>query len=706
MSWITRARMKYGALIAVTVAAGLTTRVFKARFPATMDALGDGLWAMMIFLLISFAWPTAGVWRRAGAALAFAFAVEFSQIYHAPWIDRIRRTTVGATVLGFTFDWKDLMWYTAGVVLGVIVSRAKPFPRNTAASVLLLFIASGCARSISADETQGRRLFAENVKHPAVGTLSDAEIQTILQDNVGLDGQADGLVVGVVDERGTRIVAAGELSGGTDHKVDGDTLFRIGSITKVFTALLLQDMVDRGEMKLDDPVHRYLPASVKVPTRGGREITLFDLATHTSGLGRDGGSYATVDAFYEYLSRCKLRNDPGTVKEYSNFGFGLLGHVIARRAGKDYETLVIERICTPLGMHSTRARLTPELTARMARGHAYPGRPAEGPRGRGLLLGSGSLRSSANDLSRFISASLGLTPSPLTPLLQRAQAVHRSARGREDRLAWFDDGDVINHGGEVTGFRVDIAFDVRKRRGIVLLANCSQSRIRGVFMDMLNARSPHPPRVAAIEPKLLDNYVGEYRAKDSECIIRRDGDRLLFQWWPGKIGYSLPTVRTEGFAQSNKVFYNQLWTDPARFVCDANGKATRLIMKETVWRKTATQPREFRPVRTGATDFDGCVGCYRPALFGLIPIGPTVSIYREDDDSGGHLMGHVPGQFDNEPTELFPITRTTVITPDLDGAWITFHRDRRGRASRVRVHLNGKDISGVRISDRPILPAR
>ena len=123
MSSITRARVKYGALIAVTVAAGLATRGLRSRFPASMDAAGDALWATMVFLLISFVWPMASVWRRAGAALGFAFAVEFSQIYHAVWIDRIRRTSVGATVLGFRFDWMDLLWYIAGVAIGVIVSR-------------------------------------------------------------------------------------------------------------------------------------------------------------------------------------------------------------------------------------------------------------------------------------------------------------------------------------------------------------------------------------------------------------------------------------------------------------------------------------------------------------------------------------------------------------------------------------------------------
>src|SRR4051794_41020187 len=91
-----------------------------------------------------------------------------------------------------------------------------------------------------------------------------------------------GVVVGLVDERGPTVVGHGRLDNGTDLAVDGDTLFEIGSVTKTFTAVLLQDMVERGELGLDDPAATHLPRSVRMPGRGG--ITLRQLATHTSGL--------------------------------------------------------------------------------------------------------------------------------------------------------------------------------------------------------------------------------------------------------------------------------------------------------------------------------------------------------------------------------------------------------------------------------------
>ena len=187
-------------------------------------------------------------------------------------------------------------------------------------------------------------------------------------------------MVGVIDPKGRWIVAYGSLNEGDARPLNGDTIFEIGSATKVFTSLLLADMVQRGEVSLDDPVAKYLPPSVKMPERNGRSITLVDLATHTSGLPRlpsnlapkdPGNPYAdySVEQLYEFLSSYQLTRDIGSKYEYSNLGGGLLGYVLARRAGKSYEDLVESRICAPLGMSNTRITLTPEMKARLAAGH-------------------------------------------------------------------------------------------------------------------------------------------------------------------------------------------------------------------------------------------------------------------------------------------------------------------------------------------------
>ena len=164
----------------------------------------------------------------------------------------------------------------------------------------------------------------------------DSEIRKILVERVDAFHQGVGIVVGVIDPQGRRIVAYGSLDKGDPRPLNGDTIFEIGSVTKVFTSLLLSDMVQRGEVALADPVAKYLPPEVKVPERGGRAITLVDLSTHTSGLPRmpsnfhpkdPANPYAdyTAEQLFEFISSYQLTRDIGSQFEYSNLGGGLLG---------------------------------------------------------------------------------------------------------------------------------------------------------------------------------------------------------------------------------------------------------------------------------------------------------------------------------------------------------------------------------------------
>src|SRR5208282_2202122 len=118
---------------------------------------------------------------------------------------------------------------------------------------------------------------------PQTAMPSDSEIRQILVDRIDVQQQSVGIVVGVIGPDGRRVIAYGHLEKGDPRPLNGDTIFELGSATKAFTSLLLADMVQRGEVALDDPVTKYLPPGVKMPERNGRSITLVDLATHTSG---------------------------------------------------------------------------------------------------------------------------------------------------------------------------------------------------------------------------------------------------------------------------------------------------------------------------------------------------------------------------------------------------------------------------------------
>jgi D-alanyl-D-alanine-carboxypeptidase/D-alanyl-D-alanine-endopeptidase len=309
------------------------------------------------------------------------------------------------------------------------------------------------------------------------------------------DNKNAGMVIGIVDEHGSQVFAAGKLDNGTDQQVNGDTLFEIGSITKTFTVLLLVDMVKRGEMKLDDPVENYLPKTVKVPSRGGKKITLLNLAAQDSALPFDGTNMTrrdpknifadyTADNLYTFLSGYTLPQDPGAEFRYSNAGMALLGNAIERKAGRDFESLVRERICASLHMDSTYVAVPAGLKPRLATGH-----DDDGDRHPGMILQviipAGGIRSTANDMLKYVSANIGLQPSDLTPLMQKMQPIrHResldSVGGSMGATAmpWYDlrayqkpDMDFRGHGGGTAGFSAYAGFDLKRRRGVVVLAN-------------------------------------------------------------------------------------------------------------------------------------------------------------------------------------------------------------------------------------------
>jgi CubicO group peptidase (beta-lactamase class C family) len=173
--------------------------------------------------------------------------------------------------------------------------------------------------------------------------LSDTDVKQILVDRIDRDRQSIGIVVGLVGPTGRHVIAYGALDKGDIRPLNGDSIFEIGSVTKVFTSLLLTDMAARGEVALSDPISKYLPADVKAPMRNNQSITLTDLATHTSGLPRlptnftpkdPANPYAdfSVPQLYQFLSTYTLSRDIGSQYEYSNLGGGLLGHLLARRA--------------------------------------------------------------------------------------------------------------------------------------------------------------------------------------------------------------------------------------------------------------------------------------------------------------------------------------------------------------------------------------
>jgi CubicO group peptidase (beta-lactamase class C family) len=293
-------------------------------------------------------------------------------------------------------------------------------------------------------------------------------------------GRRPGLVVGAW-AGGEEAIRAGGVA--------ADALFEIGSVTKVFTAVLLADLSLAGEVALDEPLQALLP-DVRVPTRDG-EITLEHLATHSAGLPRlppgflrrarreraNPYEWLREEDVLAALERTRLRARPGTRVRYSNYGAGLLGLALARRTGTPYGELLQARVLSPLGLAETGIAVPAE---RLVAGHSRRGRPVAHWDVRGLE-GAGALRSSARDLLRFARACLEPPETAPGPALELAlQPRRRLNRFGDIGLGWFlgrrkDGWTLAWHNGGTGGFRSFVGLAVERGVAVVALTNSTRS---------------------------------------------------------------------------------------------------------------------------------------------------------------------------------------------------------------------------------------
>lgn len=346
---------------------------------------------------------------------------------------------------------------------------------------------------------------------PAEPTVPPANVDELVRQQVGalVDQRTIiGAAVGVVTPEGQRTWYLGRSDKDKDAPPAPDTLFEIGSITKVFTGTMLAAMQLEGVIDMYAPLQQYLPEGVHAPTFEGKPVTVRDLATQNSGLprlpdnfGHDADPYARYDEqkLYEFLNAHQLRRAPGAEYEYSNLGVGLLGHVLALRVGKDYEALVTERICGPLGMADTVVHTRAEQVERVAQGYSLTLdllgvklHTKEAPWTWNVLAGCGALRSTLPDMMKFLAAAMG-GESPLKEAFALAQenifAIapnahvglnwHISVYGEKgERLVW--------HNGGTGGYHAFLGFRPDTGVGVVVLSNSSADEIDTAAVAVVN----------------------------------------------------------------------------------------------------------------------------------------------------------------------------------------------------------------------------
>jgi serine-type D-Ala-D-Ala carboxypeptidase/endopeptidase len=378
------------------------------------------------------------------------------------------------------------------------------------------------------------------------------EAQTARLAQRFIDGQwVASMAIGLLVGDRAEVYGYGRVHDGKDGPPDGDTLYEIGSASKVFTSLLLADMTVRGQVALDEPVARLLPAAVTAPEGGVGSLTLAQLATHTSGLPRMPENFHPRDAANPYadysaadldafVARYQLARPPGTY-EYSNLGAGLLGHLLAGRAGMPYEALLAQRIARPLRMASTVVSVPASLRARFADGHTGDGE-ATGPWDLDALVGAGGIRSTVNDMLRFVRANLDpeRAPADLRGALRMTHQPRADRPGGRVALGWHVGLDgahpgILWHNGETGGFHSFVAFDPERKLGVVVLAGSAQMAIDKLGAALLAMLRGEPaaldlPELVPVDPAILDRYAGEYEVIPTfHLIIRHRDDRLTVQ---------------------------------------------------------------------------------------------------------------------------------------------------------------------------------
>jgi CubicO group peptidase (beta-lactamase class C family) len=338
-----------------------------------------------------------------------------------------------------------------------------------------------------------------------------------------------------------------------------------------------------------------------MPERNGKSITLLGLSTHSSGLPSLPGNWTpeagySMEDLYRFLSGYTLPRNPGSEYEYSNLGAGLLGHLLACRAGTDYEGLIRSRIARPLGMPDTGITFSSSMNQRMATGHNAMLAPVARSDLPTPFAGAGALRSTANDMLTFLEAFLGHKESPLAPAMKAMLEVRRPAGQATIGLGWMimsaHDREVVGHDGASGGFRSFVGFAPRERIGVAVLSNASGAAgIDDIGLHLLNPKAPlanpEPPRQHTkiqIDPNLLDNYTGRYQVTPNLVFeITRNGDRLFAQGFaqlphnrPGDLT-SLPGF--ELFAEGEKNFFAIVSDSQVAFETGPDGRARSLILR-------------------------------------------------------------------------------------------------------------------------------
>ena len=303
----------------------------------------------------------------------------------------------------------------------------------------------------------------------------------------------------------------------SNNKVNNKTIFELGSISKTFTALLLAQQINNGKMQFDDKVTNYLDDGESA-SAGMKQVTLLELASYTSSLPYNATDIAynasdsdkNQKALNKFIHSWVAPYPPGSQELYSNLGFSILGMALADHAASDLSDVMQHNILTPLGMSSSFMTIPENFNQYYSHGYTASGAPSRSPN-EGLFGGSWAMKSSADDMTKYLEASIGLSeaPSSIVAAMKIAQTPYFEfpSGKKQVGLAWtmvpldkvttaellkveplkprkttpnditrikspeYNSHALIEKTGSTNGFRAYIAVIPDQKTGVVILTN-------------------------------------------------------------------------------------------------------------------------------------------------------------------------------------------------------------------------------------------
>ncbi|MCA9239323.1 MAG: serine hydrolase [Planctomycetales bacterium] len=415
-----------------------------------------------------------------------------------------------------------------------------------------------------------------------------------------------GMTVGVVKGDQRLVRGYGQLSAGDPRAPDGRTIYELGSVSKVFTGLLLADAVIAKRVTLDTPAEDLLPSGVTMQRRDEKlPILLRHLATHCSGLPRlpdnlepadPENPYADYDGkrLAAFLKSFRPRKRPGEVGEYSNLGVGLLGDLLAFQSKTSYESLLKSRITEPLGLADTTITLSDEQQKRLAPPHTEGG-----ARGHtwdfDKLAGCGAIRGTADDLLKFARANMHPPEGPMGEAIELAWRVHQEPIGEGDfpmGLCWHvaRDGATRWHNGQTGGYHTAVFINRPLDAAVVVLTNTSTDEVDQLAGDLIRmlAGADVKPRefeeVLHVPADVMKRYAGRYQfAPGLVLTVSVEGNKLL----AGLTGQQ--TVRV--YPRTETEWYYKIVEATLTFQVNPRGRCTAVELFQNGVRQTAKRVR-------------------------------------------------------------------------------------------------------------------